>query len=98
MRKDIIVEIKSKHLKVGLKGKEPIIDGELDHKIKPDDSTWLLEDNQRLIITFVKMGEQIWKTIILGDKEIDTKTVDNSKNLKDFDEETQGHLRKVLYE
>ena len=46
MRKDLIVDIKPKHLKVGLKGSEPIIDGELDHKIKPDDSTWLIEDSK----------------------------------------------------
>lgn len=57
MRKDLIVDIKPKHLKVGLKGSEPIIDGELDHKIKPDDSTWLIEDSKRLIITFAKLGE-----------------------------------------
>jgi len=49
-------------------------------------------------LTLVKAGEAIWKTVISGDKEIDTKKVDNSKNLTDFDEETQGHLRKVLYE
>lgn len=33
-----------------------------------------------------------------GDKEIDTSKVDNSKPLKDFDEETQGALRKIMYE
>ena len=36
--------------------------------------------------------------MILGDKEIDTKTVDNSKRIEEFDLETQGHLQKVLYE
>lgn len=34
----------------------------------------------------------------MGDDEIDTKKVDNSKKLDEFDNETQGHLRKVLYE
>ena len=36
--------------------------------------------------------------MILGDDEIDTKTVDNSKRIEEFDLETQGHLQKVLYE
>lgn len=36
--------------------------------------------------------------MIKGDKEIDTSKVDNSKPLKDFDEETQGALRKIMYE
>jgi len=39
-------------------------------------------------LTLTKAGEAIWKTVIVGDVEIDTKKVDNSKNLKDFDEET----------
>ncbi len=36
--------------------------------------------------------------MLVGDAEIDTKKVDNSKSLSEFDNETQGHLRKVLYE
>jgi hypothetical protein len=35
---------------------------------------------------------------LLGDAEIDPKTVDNSKKIEEFDLETQGHLQKVLYE
>jgi len=51
-----------------------------------------------LNINFEKANESIWKTVILGDAEIDTKKVDNSKKIDEFDYETQGHLRKVLYE
>lgn len=36
--------------------------------------------------------------MIVGDAEIDTKKVDNSKRVEEFDLETQGHLQKVLYE
>lgn len=49
-------------------------------------------------INFDKAYEAIWKCVILGDAEIDTKTVDNSKRVDEFDLETQGHLQKVLYE
>jgi hypothetical protein len=51
-----------------------------------------------LNLNFEKASESIWKTVILGDAEIDTKKVDNSKKIDEFDTETQGHLRKVLYE
>ena len=44
------------------------------------------------------MAEHIWKTVIIGDDEIDPKSVDNTKNIEEFDLETQGHLQKVYYE
>ena len=74
------------------------MEGELCEKVKVDDSFWSVEDDEFLNINFEKNSEVIWKTIIVGDAEIDTKKVDNSKNLAEFDTETQGHLRKVLYE
>lgn len=89
----MIVIIKPKHLMVRIKSQDkPIIDGELQERVKVDDSYWSLEDNKYLNIQFEKAYEAIWKTVIVGDKEIDTKKVDNSKKLEEFDLETQGHL------
>lgn len=94
-----VVEIKPKRLLVKLKNQEqPLIDGELQEKVKVEDSFWSIEDRKFINITFEKAYEAIWKTVILGDKEIDPKTVDNSKRIEEFDLETQGHLQKVLYE
>lgn len=98
--KDLDVKIKSKHLSVKLKAKpnEPLAEGELCEKVSVEDSMWSIEDSKRLIINFEKAYEAIWKCVLLGDQEIDTKTVDNSKRIEEFDLETQGHLQKVLYE
>lgn len=97
--RQIIVDIKTKHLKVTIKGQTtPVIDGELCEKVKVEDSFWSIEDAQFLNLNFEKASEVIWKQVLIGDAEIDTKTVDNSKHLEEFDNETQGHLRKVLYE
>ena len=74
------------------------MEGELCEKVKTDDTFWNIEDNQFLNINFEKAYEAIWKCVILGDDEIDTKKVDNSKRIDEFDQETQGHLQKVLYE
>ena len=94
------VEIKPKSIFIALKGKEsePILKGELCEKVKVDESFWTVEDTQYINITFEKAQEAIWKSIIVGDEEIDPKTVDNSKKIEEFDLETQGHLQKVLYE
>jgi hypothetical protein len=78
--------MKPKHLFVKIKGQDaPLIDGELSEKIKVEDSFWSVEDKKFINITFEKAYEAIWKTVILGDKEIDPKTVDNSKKLEEFD-------------
>ncbi|CAG2166239.1 unnamed protein product [Oppiella nova] len=42
--RDIVVEYKKKHLKVGVKGQPPVIDGELHNEIKVDDCCWVLQD------------------------------------------------------
>lgn len=95
----IDVQIRPKRLLVKLKNQEqPLVEGELQEKVKVEDSFWSLEDQKYINITFEKAYEAIWKTVILGDQEIDPKTVDNSKRIEEFDLETQGHLQKVLYE
>jgi len=87
------ITIKPKRLFVKLKNQDtPIIDGELQEKVKVEDSFWNIEDKKYINITFEKAYEAIWKGIIVGDAEIDPKTVDNSKRVEEFDLETQGHL------
>ena len=88
------VEIKPKRLFIAFKGKEsePIIEGELCEKVKCEESFWTVEDSEFLNLSLEKAYEAIWKTIIVGDDEIDPKTVDNSKRVEEFDLETQGHL------
>ncbi len=82
-----------------IKGQEePLLEGELFDKIKLEDSLWSVEDENYLILYLYKAREVIWGTVLKGDREIDTKTVDNAKRLDEFDIETQGHLQKVLYE
>ena len=84
---------------VKLKGEEePLLEGEFYDKIKVEDSFWSVEDNHYLMLNLEKAREVIWGTVLKGDREIDTKNVDNAKRLDQFDLETQGHLQKVLYE
>uniref|UniRef100_A0A7N2MHF1 CS domain-containing protein n=1 Tax=Quercus lobata TaxID=97700 RepID=A0A7N2MHF1_QUELO len=42
--RSVVCEIKKNHLKVGLKGQPPIIDGELFRPVKPDDCYWSIGD------------------------------------------------------
>lgn len=76
---------------------ETIINGDLYDNIKPDDSVWQIGDNL-LTITLEKATENIWKTVVKGDEEIDATKVENTKPLESFDPETQGAIRKIMYE
>lgn len=60
----------------------------MQERIKVEGSFWSIEDKKYVNITFEKAYEAIWKAVIVGDKEIDTSKVDNSKRLEEFDLET----------
>eukprot|EP00124_Ichthyophonus_hoferi_P000130 Ihof_evm20s4 gene=Ihof_evmTU20s4 len=52
--RDLVVDIQKHHLKVGLKGQPPMIDGELHKAVKVEDCLWTIEDKQYIVITFQK--------------------------------------------
>ena len=98
-KKMLEIDMTTSHLKIKIKGKDkPIIDDDFCEKIKPDDSNWTLEEGQSLIFFLEKANEVIWKSAFKGGKEIDTKKVDNSKRIDEFDNETQAALNKIVYE
>jgi len=96
--KNLAVEMTSTKLKVVLKtdGKT-LIEGDWYERIKADDSTWSVDEDS-LVLNIEKGNENIWKTVLKGDQEIDATKVDNSKPIDSFDHETQGALRKIVYE
>jgi hypothetical protein len=87
--KDLDIKIKPKHLYVRIISTNTIIvDGDFPEKVKVEDTFWSVEDKKFINITMEKAYEAIWKGLIVGDKEIDPKTVDNSKKVEEFDIET----------
>eukprot|EP01041_Mallomonas_annulata_P011517 gene11517-24084_t len=73
--KDIICTIKPRHLHVAIKGGDMLfMDGNLDDAVKTDDSMWSLVSGEipQLVITLEKTRDTWWKSIIIGDPEIDT--------------------------
>jgi hypothetical protein len=97
--KDLDVTLENKHVKIVHKAtKKTLLEGEFYDSIKVEDSTWSIEEGLRLILNLEKATENIWKIVIKGDPEIDATKVDNTKSLDDFDPETQGALRKIVYE
>ncbi|TKY55963.1 BOBBER 1 [Spatholobus suberectus] len=96
----VICEIKKNHLKVGLKGQPPIIDGELYGSVKPDDCYWSIEDQNTISVLLTKHNQmEWWKCVVKGDPEIDTQKVEpeNSK-LTDLDAETRQTVEKMMFD
>jgi hypothetical protein len=93
------VKITSEHISAILRPEgKTVIEGKLYDRVKVEESNWNLEDNRKLIFYLEKGSENIWKTICKGHQEIDATKVDNKKNITDFDPETEGALRKIVYE
>ncbi|KAF8042862.1 hypothetical protein BT93_A1248 [Corymbia citriodora subsp. variegata] len=96
----VVCDIKKNHLKVGLKGQPPVIEGELFQTVKPDDCYWSLEDQSAISVLLTKHNQmEWWKSLVKGDPEIDTQKVEpeNSK-LSDLDPETRQTVEKMMFD
>ncbi|KAI4330967.1 hypothetical protein MLD38_029203 [Melastoma candidum] len=96
----VVCDIKKNHLKVGLKGQPPVIEGELYRTIKPDDCYWSLEDQSAISVLLTKHDQmEWWKCLVKGGPEIDTQKVEpeNSK-LSDLDPETRQTVEKMMFD
>ncbi|KAG4098441.1 HSP20-like chaperone [Neocallimastix lanati (nom. inval.)] len=97
--KQLDIKIEKKHLKAGLKGQEPIMEGELCALIHVDDSVWLV-DNDELHIHLEKYNKmEWWKNVLTHHPAIDTTKIqpENSK-LSDLDGETRSMVEKMMFD
>ncbi|XP_058194424.1 protein BOBBER 1-like [Rhododendron vialii] len=96
----VVYELKKNHLKVGLKGQSPIIDGELFQSVKVEDCFWSLEDQKSISILLTKQNQMDWwKCLVKGDPEIDTQKVEpETSKLSDLDLETRSTVEKMMFD
>ncbi|KAE9112919.1 hypothetical protein PF010_g10269 [Phytophthora fragariae] len=98
--KDLNCRIESTRLRVAMKSDpgKPLLEGELPEKIRADESIWSLESNHTLNISLEKIKPTWWATALKGGPEIDTSKVDSRRNIHEYDEATQGAIRKAVYD
>jgi len=99
-KKMLDIKITNSNLKVGIKGKQPLIDGEFHKRIVTDDSLWTLEEGKEIVITITKDNRmEWWKCVITGDPEINTqKVVPENSKLGDLDGETRQTVEKMMFD
>ncbi|KAG7391899.1 CS domain [Phytophthora pseudosyringae] len=98
--KDLECRIESTKARVALKSDpaEPLLEGEFPGKIRADESVWSLESNHTLSISLEKIKPTWWASALQGGPEIDTSQVDSRRNIQEYDEATQGAIRKAVYD
>jgi len=100
----VVCDIGSQKLTVGLKGKEPILNGKLQKKVNAEDAIWTLEptkDGKHVVITLEKTNQmEWWSAVVEGEQEINTKKVEpeNSKISDLKDDETRQMVEKMMYD
>ncbi|PAA71194.1 hypothetical protein BOX15_Mlig027477g1, partial [Macrostomum lignano] len=98
--RDLTVSITKSDITAGLRNQPPILHGQLAHHIKPDESTWTLDEGKTLIICLEKVNQmEWWGQVVTTDPVINTKKVEpeNSK-LSDLDGETRSIVEKIMYD
>jgi hypothetical protein len=66
-------------------------------QVKPDECVWNVNDS-KCTIYLEKERESWWKSALHGDTQIDTTKVDSVKRVDEYDGETQGAIRKIMFD
>jgi hypothetical protein len=110
--RDVVCTIGRSHVMLKLKGSaEALIDAdypcdarngqEVWERVKSSDCYWNLGEahgTHCVSIYLEKERESWWKSAVHGGEEIDTTQVDSTKDVGDYDNETQGHIRKIMFD
>eukprot|EP00937_MAST-01D_sp_MAST-1D-sp2_P006509 g6509.t1 len=101
--RDLDVDIKPRRLCVALKGGSEAgngryIDGALPERVRCDECYWNLESNRQVVVVLQKVVETWWRSVVEGDAEIDCTKVDSTMKIDEYDDETQGAIRKIMFD
>lgn len=95
--KDIQVDCTATRLTIRCKG-NTVLEGKLHEKIVTDQTMWHLDNGNQIVLSLEKQRETWWKCVLEGDQEIDTSKVESTRAMDEYDGETQGAIRKIMFD
>jgi len=98
---DVIIE--SGHLRVGIKGQPPILDGDWPHAVNSNRCMWTLDPkstSKTLCLEIEKLLQmEWWECVLKGEPKINAKKiVPEDSKLSDLDADTQTTVEKMMYD
>ncbi|KAF6253789.1 nuclear movement family protein [Scenedesmus sp. NREL 46B-D3] len=97
--KQLDVVCSKQHIRVGVKGQEPILDGALSEPIKADETMWNLSDGVVELTLTKAEGMHWWSAVLAGGPAIDVQAVEpESSKLTDLDPETRQTVEKMMFD
>ncbi|KAJ9201737.1 hypothetical protein DTO166G4_1977 [Paecilomyces variotii] len=103
--RDLDVKITKTSIKVGVKGQEPILEGDFPHPIHADESTWTLETTSQppgkeISIHLDKVNKmEWWAHIVTSAPKIDVSKIQpENSSLSDLDGQTRAMVEKMMYD
>lgn len=95
--KDVQVTVTATRLSVKCKG-QTVLEGKLHEKVNTEETMWHLDNGTQVVINLDKQRETWWKSVLEGDQEIDTTKVESTRRMDEYDGETQGAIRKIMFD
>jgi hypothetical protein len=100
--KDISCNVQSLLLYLAVAG-NLILEGEFEEPVRAKESMWTISQGlpgeaPQVVLNLEKSREGWWKHVLHGHPEIDTSKVDSTKSISEYDVETQGAIRKLVFE
>ncbi|KAJ5579675.1 HSP20-like chaperone [Penicillium hispanicum] len=103
--RDMDVVLTKTKIRVGIKGQEPLVEGDLPHPILVDESSWTLETTptppgKEVNVHLDKVNKvEWWPHVVKTAPKIDvTKIQPENSNLSDLDGETRAMVEKMMYD
>mmetsp|Transcript_55390 Transcript_55390/g.152556 ORF Transcript_55390/g.152556 Transcript_55390/m.152556 type:complete len:136 (-) Transcript_55390:365-772(-) len=74
----------------------------MPYTVRSEESMWVVEDDNQeqgtVVITLDKIKKTWWDSVVEGEPVIDTSLVDSTCKIDEYDAETQGAIRKIMFD